>query len=445
MLDEFPLSYIWEAKYVGKNHLMMTGSEGVWDLKINNGKVNSIFYGRDFGDYLLSGAYFVKLADRLVYSSAIGIYTYEPFWNSNKKAPHAPTLAEIFIDSVKCNNISKASICADNTLSMYIRDVNWGKNRKLYYRLVKKGQKSNWIQLPKPEIRLSNLQKGKYTLGLKSKNASGESNVAEYKLEIQPFWYNNNWFYVFVLFLSSIAIVIAFNWRSRLSKKKQIILSEIIKEKTKEIAKEKLQIESELEQKGILLKEVNHRVMNNMQMVSSVLELQSGRAHSEKEKETLTSAIQRVKALALAHQHFYQKNQFEKINLKNYLEVILQSLIDKKTIGLKFSIADDIEMNIEQAQTLGLILNELLSNSIKHAWSLEAPDKKIDFKFFEEKGRYQFEYRDNGSGLSQDVGSSNGIGKMLINAFVERKLNGQKETQNDNGYFVKISFGKDEK
>jgi two-component sensor histidine kinase len=437
--DNFELNSISTAKAVGKGKFLLTSDEGVWDLTISNKKVQSVHLDKEYGEYLLGGAHFVKRNDQLLYSSLTGIYEYEPNWNIKPKIAQKPRIELVLVDSV-ASSMNDIEVYPNTTLNFYLSDVNWGKNRQLSYRLTHKNSASAWNKLTLPELKLTNLRKGKYMLEFKSSNNSGVSKVNKFYFKVKPFWYNSPLFYLTLILLAIVLFVRLYRWRSNLAKSRELELAIIIEDKTKEIATEKKLVEKELEAKGILLREVNHRVMNNMQMVASVLELQSIRVSSEEGRETLNVANQRIKALALAHQHFYKENQYEKINLKNYLEVILKNLTLQRSIEIDSLISENIEIPIEKAQTVGLILNELISNSIKHAWPPDFQDKKITLDFKQVESQYICKYRDNGKGLSDDFVVGNGIGKMLIDAFIERKLNGQKTIKNDNGYFIEISF-----
>ncbi len=184
-----------------------------------------------------------------------------------------------------------------------------------------------------------------------------------------------------------------------------------------------------LAENDILLKEVHHRVKNNMQVVSSLLDLQSSFAIDEKSKAALINSRDRINSLALAHQNLYVEDDLKSINIKNYLQLLIQSVVSKDIL-VKQEI-DEGQLEIEKAQALGFVLNELLTNSIKHAWKDSETEKVIWIKLKKGEENWSFYYSDNGVGVVDKVKflESPTFGVTLIRSFLKRNLK------------VSISFG----
>ncbi len=199
------------------------------------------------------------------------------------------------------------------------------------------------------------------------------------------------------------------------------------------IAEQKHIIENSLVEKDSLLKEIHHRVKNNLQMVSSLLSLQTKNTRSKAAIEALEEGKSRVKAMALIHQKLYQNEDLSVIEMQSYIESLInsvQSVYKKGGHNINITIdAEGVELDIDRAIPFGLILNELVSNSFKYAFPTDDENGKIYIhirKIGEQEGF--FEYTDNGVGLPEDseerANSSMGIRLMnrLANQ-LQTKLN----------------------
>ena len=197
-----------------------------------------------------------------------------------------------------------------------------------------------------------------------------------------------------------------------------------------------------LEEKELLLKEVHHRVKNNMQLVSSLLELQSEFAKDEFSKQVLSEGNDRIKALAFAHQKLYQNEDYENIELNDYFKQIIFHLLRQTDCKTTIDVPENFLINIERGQVLGFIINELIVNSLKYAWESAAKEKHISFSMTINSNKIDFVYKDNGIGFPKDfeLESSNSLGYTLIPSFVKRQLKGTVSCTNNNGAEIKISF-----
>ncbi|ADV50671.1 sensor histidine kinase [Cellulophaga sp. E16_2] len=194
------------------------------------------------------------------------------------------------------------------------------------------------------------------------------------------------------------------------------------------IVQQKHIIEASLVEKDSLLKEIHHRVKNNLQMVSSLLSLQTKNTKSKAAIEALEEGKSRVKAMALIHQKLYQNDDLSVIEMQGYIESLVNSIqsVYKKG-GHKINInidAEGIELDIDRAIPFGLILNELVSNSFKYGFPDDDGNGKIYIhlrKTTEEGGGY-FEYSDNGVGMPSDMEERAGesMGIRLMNRLVNQ-------------------------
>ena len=201
-------------------------------------------------------------------------------------------------------------------------------------------------------------------------------------------------------------------------------------------------ISTALSEKDILLREIHHRVKNNLQLVSSLLTLQSRHVDDPKALEALNSGKSRVKSMALIHQNLYSKENLTGINVKTYLEKLCLELvstykIDESKISLVTEI-EDIDLDIDTIVPLGLIINELITNALKYAFP---NDKMGEIKItLREVGKeLQLIITDDGIGLPADFQQKNSFGYKLITTLNEQ-MDGRMEQHGENGTSVTMHF-----
>lgn len=198
---------------------------------------------------------------------------------------------------------------------------------------------------------------------------------------------------------------------------------------------EKRRVERDLQEKEVLLKEVYHRVKNNMQVIASLLKMQSRSSQHEQTRSSLQEAALRISALALVHEKLYQSSSLSRASIRSYIESLTETLRQSYlgTTPLKINIeASEGEFEPEVIIPVGLILNELISNAMKHAFSqMDNRDTSIidiRFEHSEAKGHYTLMVTDNGSGI-EDIAAlekSKSLGLKLIRSLTAQlkgKLN----------------------
>jgi two-component sensor histidine kinase len=160
----------------------------------------------------------------------------------------------------------------------------------------------------------------------------------------------------------------------------------------------------------LLNRELNHRVKNNLAFMTSLLEMQGRRTESAETKQALIESESRLKALALVHSQLFRSDTDTEVNLKNYLEEIKEHLLGifslpDKELSIETDFCD-YTINAEDAMRLGLIVNELVTNSVKHAFSdIENPQITISTNINSE-GKLTLNYSDNGPGISKTMGDN---------------------------------------
>jgi two-component sensor histidine kinase len=211
--------------------------------------------------------------------------------------------------------------------------------------------------------------------------------------------------------------------------------------------KAEVEISSSLHEKEVLLKEIHHRVKNNLQIVSSLFFFQSKQISDPTTLEMFRDGQNRVKSMALIHEKLYQSGDLANIDFKEYLKkltnFLMQSYGTKQSrIKLKNNI-HNVELGVDAAVPCGLIVNELISNSLKHAFrDRENGEIRIDMGY-DESDKLILKISDNGSGIpkNMDIEKSDSLGLRLVYNLTTQ-LNGKVEFINNNGTIVKIEFPK---
>jgi PAS domain S-box-containing protein len=205
-----------------------------------------------------------------------------------------------------------------------------------------------------------------------------------------------------------------------------------------------IQLKNSLVEKEMLLKEIHHRVKNNLMIISSLLNLQSSYIKDKESQEIFKESQNRAKSMALIHERLYQSTDLKKIDFGDYIESLSSELFNtyvsqNSIIELKINV-EDIFLDINTAIPLGLIVNELITNSLKHAFP-EGRKGEIDVNFHKKDDYYEFILMDNGVGFPDTIDYKNteSLGMQIITNLTEQ-IDGNIELNNENGTTFKISF-----
>ena len=196
-----------------------------------------------------------------------------------------------------------------------------------------------------------------------------------------------------------------------------------------------MRLESSLEEKNVLIKEVHHRVKNNMQLISSILALKSYDLVDDKSKVIFNEVNDRIKAMSVIHDKLYKFYNVSEINIGEYLEHIaqeLQILQGSSLITIQVS-SEEIILDVEKALLIGLMVSEMVGNALKHGFEIGHPGN-IFIRFGREDEQFALRVTNDGKKVNDDVlDSSTGLGVSLVKTFV-KQLGGTVEIDPDNGF-----------
>jgi PAS domain S-box-containing protein len=202
-------------------------------------------------------------------------------------------------------------------------------------------------------------------------------------------------------------------------------------------------LKTSLKEKELLLREIHHRVKNSLQIISSLLLLQASEIDDEEIIEMYKESENRIHTIALIHESLYQSTDISNINFKNYVEILVEDImhsynVDTNQIKTMLELCD-FELGIETAIPLGLIINELISNSLKHAFNGKGEIRVVLEK--DNDNIYTLTVKDNGIGLPDnfDYENTSSLGLQLVNALVNQ-IEGKMRVKVNNGTIFQIKF-----
>jgi two-component sensor histidine kinase len=241
---------------------------------------------------------------------------------------------------------------------------------------------------------------------------------------------------VFLLF-----VLISVFWLYRRSQK----ANELIKEQSELITLKNASIDKALFQKDILLKEVHHRVKNNLQIIASLLNLQTMKMDNQVAKKAIEDSKNRVQAIALMHKSLYQDEHLNKVDLKSYVDDLVESqrtLTSNVKGDIVFELdTDSLMLGIDDAVPLGLVISELISNSVKHAFDDSISDPTISISIHQIDQQIKVSYKDNGIGVPDNFSITLGdsLGMEIITALTEQ-IDGEITILTRKPFAVQIAF-----
>lgn len=218
----------------------------------------------------------------------------------------------------------------------------------------------------------------------------------------------------------------------------------LLQNNQKKLEEREQQIKSSLEEKEVLLKEIHHRVKNNMQIISSLLNLQSRYVKDKEDKEIFKESQNRVRSMAMIHESLYRTSNLAKINLQEYLQNLISGLFSSYGANpqrIKTQIyLEKVSVDMDKSISCGLIINELISNSLKYAFPKNEGEINLSLRRLD-GNRLEMIIADDGVGFPEnlDFRRTESLGLQLVNTLV-KQLEGEIELEKTGGTKFKIKF-----
>ena len=229
-------------------------------------------------------------------------------------------------------------------------------------------------------------------------------------------------------------------WRTWRLKQERKRLRQKVDEQTEELQKS-------VAQKDVLLREIHHRVKNNLQVISSLLNLERTAGHDAKTLELIMEARHRIKSMALIHKNLYQHDDLSSILMKEYFEELISGLhasYARKKKKVSYAVQCNVEsLEVDTAIPLGIMVTEVVTNSFKYAFG-EMDEGLVELSFREDRVSYNLVVSDNGPGLPDEYLQlrTKSLGLRLIKLLIGQ-LKGQVRVENKNGTAFIFEFPKE--
>lgn len=331
-----------------------------------------------------------------------------------------------------------------NHLTFRYEGINLQSPSGIRFKFMLAGFDSSWQPVTtQSQITYSNLPAGTYVFKVIAGNSQNEWSAVPAQSCIitihpapVPFW-ATWWFILLVAAALTAALYYIIVLRNRIARKQRKLLEDEIAVRTQEITRQN-------EEKSLMLKEIHHRVKNNLQIISSLLNLHADSIQDPRVLSLFEDLRHRVNSMALIHEKMYQSKNLVNIDIAGYIDELIRTLIDTYDSNKNIRLVSDvnhIEFKMDTIVPLGLILSEIVSNSLKYAFDgrsegvIEVSMKKIGPNLF------ALEVGDNGSGLPKDIDFSktDSLGMTLIRMLSEQ-INGEITIRNQLGTKYRIVF-----
>jgi two-component sensor histidine kinase len=217
-----------------------------------------------------------------------------------------------------------------------------------------------------------------------------------------------------------------------------------------DLVKKELQLRKTISQKEMLIKEVHHRVKNNFQLISSIIRLSTFHITNDEIRRMVNDIESRIKVLSLIHEQLYKGAEGSQVNMKIYISNLISQLsgiTNHNSTSLTYDISiGNIELSIDPAISVGLIINELFSNSIKHGFKNKSEGKITIEMNYIKNNLLNLIYQDNGSGIEKEksIHESDSMGFTIIKTIVEQSEGEINFSSDDQGLRYDITLNTEE-
>lgn len=240
------------------------------------------------------------------------------------------------------------------------------------------------------------------------------------------------------IYIGTAVIVFIFLCIAIIALWKQRAQSRLLKLRNEEISEKNITLEKQDKEKTLLVKEIHHRVKNNFQIVSSLLELQTQGIEDKRALELAVEGQKRVRSMAIIHQKLYQRDDL-KIRLEDYMNELIfeiHSTYAHKKVEVDLTVDPTIDLDLDTAIPFGLIVNELVTNAFKYGFPSDR-ENKLTVGVSNEGDFYSLEVSDNGDGIVRK--KTEGIGLHLVKRLT-KQLMGAFSCENENGGKFTVIF-----
>jgi two-component sensor histidine kinase len=381
-------------------------------------------------------------------------------WFQPKEVKKHLFSGSILIDKVEVNN--KTEITLKNNLYTIPKEAelltfNFSyayyfnrENLKISYQFE---DQKTWTKISGNSFKIGRYKSGIHKLKIRITTNGFDDKQGIVKtiiLDFEPLYYESLWFWSLIALIMTSLVFISYYIGLNLKIKKEQLLKNKIYERTSELRtvileleESKIKIGESLNEKNILLKEIHHRVKNNLQLVMSILNIQASDKENTSIEEFIEKGQSRIASMVLIHENLYQKVEIGNIDFKAYTESLVKNIkttygeiSERITVHINMK---DIFFNIQTSIPLGLIINELVTNSFKHGFPNNKAGQITIYIELLNETNYKLTIEDTGIGFPKEKAEKKSIGLELVYLLV-LQLKGKLIIDSKNGTSHEIIF-----
>jgi len=420
-------NYVHKIFFDRNNNLWASSNNGIFKIAAEDELITTFFEkdGLPSNEFNYNAG--CRLPDgTLLFGGIKGIVMLNPDSIITQHKADKPTIA---VTGITINNRTENIIADGNTsislpsdnigISIKMSLLNFADRQTNFYAYKISELNNDWIYPGNDnELHLQNLPKGKYDIRIKGKYGGVWSDEIWIPVYAKQYWYKTGLFWSFVGVLLVLLIILYFRWRAASLKQRNILLE-------KEVHTRTVQLEKSVQEKEVLMKELHHRVKNNLQIVTSLLNLQTRRMQDAAAIQALQESRQRIIAMAFIHQRLYQTDDITVIDMQELITSLAEQIMvsygyHNSNFNLQTEVPEPM-MDIETAMPLGLIINELLTNAFKYAFN-SISNPALYITLLKQETNWLLKVADNGVGLNLqkwNAGSAS-FGMQLIKSLSKK-------------------------
>jgi len=445
------------------NEIWLNTKSGLSRIRKDKSSLSVQNFGVDYGSFMLdfTTASVHTGNGAMLFGTSKGILEYDPYFEEPEEGSPRLNLEDYSINGEVqiVGDKSLIDLSRSDELLMGISLIYWGKMEgvKLYYCFTKgddKGAK-HWraVDYNQRFPIDTRVERGDYQIEFKVQSGKKSYEFKGIQVRVRIPWYDTWWFFVVLISAFISLFVLVLRLRLEMLKKRKKELERIVESRTRELnsekqelARAKISIEQKIKEKDALIYEMHHRVKNNLQMISTLLDMQLRTLKDEAGILVLKEAVRRIAAMSASHELLYStQDDFTDIDLSLFIQNLIHSqrsimCDEKQNLEILFE-TDSVMVNVSTAISVGMIISECISNAVKHAFpNVDLPTIKIGLK--NESIGVVLTISDNGKGGIQQEENSRkeGLGLRLIRIF-SKKINGEIDVKsNTNGTEIRIVF-----
>lgn len=422
--------------------LWMSSDYGIMQFSKNTGTVKT--YTTDDGitnNEFNRISHFRDSSGNIYFGSLNGVTCFNPdsfqvYEDPNDKPSLVVTSFEQFNGNANTIEDLTAPLSENNTITLQPGDRFFTINFSLlnytdvihntyYWRM--EGVDTAWNTMREPSLRISGLPYGNHQLHIKAQASDGSwggNDLLFFIHVIKPF-YLRGWFILLTIASIISAFALWFKWRVYSLKKENERLDRVVLSKTKELEETIKDLQLSTLQKDVLMKEIHHRVKNNIQIISSLLKMELANVHDERARKSIEEGISRISSIGLIHQHLYKGEDLTSIEFGAFVTELNKQVAGiyqqrGQSIYFETNIPETL-LDIDTALPMGLILNELMTNSYKYTFRIGDSNKMV-INLSKDGDLFKLDYVDFGAGLPEDYGENNAgsLGMLIVNGLAKQ-------------------------